>query len=351
LAGEGAIDFAALLKGEDASGGGEALLAEGGEAAPLKTGTASITTDMLPLAASRQQALTIEPALPGTPEETQVAVQGRSDARQGPQRAAAPALANAAAAAGLTPANAATGDVPAQKGEAPTIGLPEQARASLPAKEAKTLAAETRAAAAPLPETAKPEARNAEGQKLHQTVQPVQPNPVLLSATAEPSFSMPAASAAEPALAARTLPAAPLVAAPQVNPQAQAAAMQIAEAIAVRAQERSITIRLDPPELGTVRIEMAFDQKGGVTAILAADQPDTTQLLRRHADWLQRDLAAAGFSETTIAWGDAGTGDSRADTPWQRLLLTREAGPAAGGPDIATLPASSLVPGRIDLRL
>ncbi|WOI52685.1 flagellar hook-length control protein FliK [Parvularcula sp. LCG005] len=92
---------------------------------------------------------------------------------------------------------------------------------------------------------------------------------------------------------------------------------QIADAIRVRSNDQSISLRLDPPDLGSVKIDLNFDKSRLVTATVSAEQLDTQGLLRRNLDQLQRDLADAGFEGVQIDFtshdttGDSGSSNER----------------------------------------
>ncbi|WP_031554772.1 flagellar hook-length control protein FliK [Parvularcula oceani] len=131
------------------------------------------------------------------------------------------------------------------------------------------------------------------------------------------------------------------------------AARQVADAIAMRSGERTMTLRLDPPDLGVVRVEFSFERHG-VTALLSAENADTGSLLKRHTEWLQKELANS-FGEASVSFGsdDAKAQKGAAEERWRTLVLDRAA--EAAGP--ARLPAASQstsplgLTGRIDIRL
>lgn len=159
-----------------------------------------------------------------------------------------------------------------------------------------------------------------------------------LSSTASPAVSSLAGSEASPLISAQTSPqtsssiqtTVPITAAQAGQAgAAQTAAVdtatQIADAIKVRSGEQSITVRLDPPELGSVQIDLSFDKARLVTATLAADSSDTASLLRRNADHLAKELAAAGFDGVDIDFGeDTQLADQRTngDDPYSMLVTT-----------------------------
>lgn len=70
-----------------------------------------------------------------------------------------------------------------------------------------------------------------------------------------------------------------------------------------------IEIELDPPELGRLRMVLS-PVEAGLAAHLGIERPETLELLRRHADLLQRALAEAGFPDAALSF-DLGTGPGR----------------------------------------
>lgn len=68
-----------------------------------------------------------------------------------------------------------------------------------------------------------------------------------------------------------------------------------------KADGRSVELRLDPPELGRVQIQLT-PTEDGVRAMVIAERHETHELLRRHAEMLNRDLAAAGFSNVSLGF-------------------------------------------------
>jgi flagellar hook-length control protein FliK len=55
-----------------------------------------------------------------------------------------------------------------------------------------------------------------------------------------------------------------------------------------------VAIRLDPPDLGRIDVQLSFGQDGGLRAIVASDNRAALDLLRRDLDQLQRALTDAG---------------------------------------------------------
>lgn len=71
----------------------------------------------------------------------------------------------------------------------------------------------------------------------------------------------------------------------------------LAVEIAARAQKGSnnFEIRLDPPELGRIEVQLKVDRDGQVKSHLVVDRADTLDLLRRDAPQLERALQDAGL--------------------------------------------------------
>jgi Flagellar hook-length control protein FliK len=83
-------------------------------------------------------------------------------------------------------------------------------------------------------------------------------------------------------------------------------AAQIVAAITNRGMDTSIEVRLDPPELGRVSID--FEGRGGdiIRATVAAEAPDTLELMRRNIDILQRELEKSGLANIDLQFRERG---------------------------------------------
>src|SRR5262249_6289123 len=62
------------------------------------------------------------------------------------------------------------------------------------------------------------------------------------------------------------------------------------------AGERKFEIRLDPPDLGRIEVQLNVDSSGRATSHLVVDRADTLDLLRRDAPVLERALQSAGLT-------------------------------------------------------
>ena len=127
----------------------------------------------------------------------------------------------------------------------------------------------------------------------------------------------------------------------------RAIAAQIIEAM--RAGTGIVDVTLWPEELGRLTLSLAA-QESAMSVTVAADRPETLELIRRHMDVLLEEARSAGFSDVAFGFaGDGGAGtdaekgeDAKADA--SALAETRlwEAPEA---------PRTSAAPGRLDLRI
>jgi flagellar hook-length control protein FliK len=74
------------------------------------------------------------------------------------------------------------------------------------------------------------------------------------------------------------------------------AAVPIVIAARVEAGEKQFQIRLDPPDLGRIDVQLNVDSSGRATSHLVVDRADTLDLLRRDAPSLERALQSAGLT-------------------------------------------------------
>ena len=210
----------------------------------------------------------------------------------------------------------------AEDAPAETVAAPE--RASGPAAPAAPQAAPP---AAPMPAASGPEATR-----------------LVLHETGGASWTL----ASEPAgghrppeqVAQASVPAAP------ATPQAIIA--QIAVALG-KSSERSVEIRLDPPELGRVQIHLT-PADSRLQALVIAERPETQDLLRRHAEVLVRELGAAGYDSVSLDFAPGGEAPAGRQ-PAPRGLgaeIAAIAAPAEPAP-VATAPRT--LTGGLDIRL
>lgn len=86
--------------------------------------------------------------------------------------------------------------------------------------------------------------------------------------------------------------------------QAQVITRQISIAF-VPNESGALEVRLDPPELGRVKMQIVVGDDR-VTAAVSAERPDVMDLLRRNAELLQRELQNAGHKNVEINFGETG---------------------------------------------
>lgn len=172
-------------------------------------------------------------------------------------------------------------------------------------------------AATPL-ETAAPELASPEANLQEPAVEapggaPRDADPPTADDGASKPLADPAAALAALADAPRAAPPSPMLApldpslldpaSPAATQTALVAARDVAFAVAQAGDANRVEVRLDPPELGRVQIDIRFDD-GTAAASVSADRPETLELLRRHADALQRELTNAGFTGANVGFSD-----------------------------------------------
>jgi flagellar hook-length control protein FliK len=121
-----------------------------------------------------------------------------------------------------------------------------------------------------------------------------------------------------PATAVSSLPANAIVGGappPSPGPAAQnpaagnAAALAAAVTAMVRDGQNSVTVRLDPPELGAMSIRIAQGHDSSMNVLLLAAVPQTAHAFAAGADDLRQALASCGLAlgQLNIGGGDAGS--------------------------------------------
>ncbi|WP_136443287.1 flagellar hook-length control protein FliK [Pacificoceanicola onchidii] len=95
----------------------------------------------------------------------------------------------------------------------------------------------------------------------------------------------------------------PLVSSQNVRPQNAVIMRQILDKMP-KLSEGKIEIRLNPEELGRVRMQMISTDLG-LSVQVQADRPETLDLLRRNVDQLARELADVGYETAGFSFGDS----------------------------------------------
>jgi Flagellar hook-length control protein FliK len=63
----------------------------------------------------------------------------------------------------------------------------------------------------------------------------------------------------------------------------------------------SVELRLDPVELGSVRLTLQGTERD-ISVVIAVERPDTMELLRKHADQLLNDLRQSGYAGASLTF-------------------------------------------------
>lgn len=129
--------------------------------------------------------------------------------------------------------------------------------------------------------------------------------------------------AAAPASAPSAEPAPSMAKLPE--PVVTARAGQIGHEMGVEIARRvsaggdELTVRLNPVEMGRIEVRLAFDERGSLRAVVAAESPAALDLLRRDSADLGRALADAGVRSDAQSFRfDARAGGGDGGQPWQR---------------------------------
>ena len=98
---------------------------------------------------------------------------------------------------------------------------------------------------------------------------------------------------------------------PGLQAHGPAVAQQIATQIGAQIAQQSggaTEIMLDPQELGRVTFSLS-SQDGGITVAIAAERPETAELIRRHLEGLTEELRQIGYADVNVGFSDlAGQG-------------------------------------------
>lgn len=190
--------------------------------------------------------------------------------------------------------------------DAPTTPPPRTEPASLQSSDAWALSANRRDGAASVPRFPVPLAPGS-GRPIPE------PTPALLSLEAEAFAPGPiGAESTQLAVSPRGLPP-PMSHAPPVLQQLAAA---------VRSSGTGVTeIWLEPVELGRVMLTLSSGESG-ITVMVAADRPETVDLIRRHLDSLSAELRQIGFGSVTCGFAQSGSGrdEDRSGGPTGRAI-------------------------------
>jgi flagellar hook-length control protein FliK len=90
-------------------------------------------------------------------------------------------------------------------------------------------------------------------------------------------------------------------------------AMQIAAAASDSAA-RPVELRLNPEELGRVRLSL-MPNDGTMTVSIIAERSETLDLMRRHINLLAEEFRDIGYTDIQFAFGSSEQGDADSQTP------------------------------------
>ncbi len=158
-----------------------------------------------------------------------------------------------------------------------------------------------------------------------------------------PAFAAPPAPHSASLEAAAKAPIATITAQPGRIGQelGVAIAHHVATGTAATGGGETITLRLNPVDMGRIEVKLSFDDSGTLRAIVSADTPAALDMLRRDSADLGRALNDAGVrADTQTLRFDTRAGDGQRGQandngpPWQRQQDPRAATTADTGPDI-----------------
>ena len=141
-----------------------------------------------------------------------------------------------------------------------------------------------------------------------------------------------------------------------LRPQTPLLAQHVAQQLAVslrQTSDRMTELALDPVELGKVRMTVRAQDQTIVMTVLA-DRPETADLMRRHAEILQQEFRALGYTSVTLDVS-AGQGQSASTGSGHGGAgQTHDADPGADrmtAEDAAPIVTARQADGSLDLRL
>jgi hypothetical protein len=67
-----------------------------------------------------------------------------------------------------------------------------------------------------------------------------------------------------------------------------------------------IELRLDPPDLGSVHIDVSRDETGLIKAVISTERAETLDVARRHADVFKAELQRLGLGDVDLQFADRG---------------------------------------------
>jgi len=90
---------------------------------------------------------------------------------------------------------------------------------------------------------------------------------------------------------------------------ASTASAQLVAAIRTEPKSGDIELRLDPPEMGRVRISLSVETADAIKAVLTVERPETLEHLRRNMNQFTEELRLAGFESIDVEFSEGGDTD------------------------------------------
>jgi flagellar hook-length control protein FliK len=97
------------------------------------------------------------------------------------------------------------------------------------------------------------------------------------------------------------------------NAASASAAAQVVAAIKTEKNSGNIEVRLDPPELGRVRITFSMETADAVKAVLTVERSETLEYLRRNSSQFTEELMMAGFVSVDLEFSERSDSDFKED--------------------------------------
>jgi len=123
---------------------------------------------------------------------------------------------------------------------------------------------------------------------------------------------------------------------------------QVIQSITRIPGENSIEIRLQPEELGRVRL-MLLPVEGGVSVQIAAERADTLELLKRNVEMLEADLRKQGFSNASFSFESGNSDEDSRPEAWTKDPAEKKAS-SKTQVEVGTRPVLEEA-GRLDIRV
>ncbi len=128
---------------------------------------------------------------------------------------------------------------------------------------------------------------------------------------------------------------------------------QVARQVAEVAQQlpgRPVEISLSPEELGRVRLSVSTGE-AGLTVHVAAERPDTLDLMRRHIQTLAREFSAIGYGEVAFSFSSHANTNPDPHQSGAEFSGATDIEPPHEGPSESLPPTRQAPAGGLDLRL